>query len=202
MFDSDLQLGREPPGTKLTVMLGGHYWDAWTLYPSTDMGIKMARAVLHRHLGIPEDEPVVASARLARNCLPQQTVGHRKRMGEAHWELLSAFKGQLTVAGPSYTNVGVLPSMRAGFDAGMRIAKSAPLWRISECSPAPASHLLSPDKTKAMRESFFNNTGKHDPVGKTGLEWAIGDAAEQVMAVPQQNVFLKRASVQEFPKPL
>ncbi|KAI0817713.1 hypothetical protein GGR55DRAFT_685267 [Xylaria sp. FL0064] len=133
LFDSDLRTDdSEVPGTKLTVMLGGHHWDGWKHLPSEEVGISMAKEVVRRQLGIGEAEEVVASARLCRDCLPQHFVGHRDRMREAHYELMSAFQGQLTVAGPSYTTVGVIPAMRAGFDAGMRVARghSQPWFRI------------------------------------------------------------------------
>ncbi|KAI1279983.1 hypothetical protein F5Y07DRAFT_387216 [Xylaria sp. FL0933] len=133
LFDSDLRTDdSEVPGTKLTVMLGGHHWDSWKHLPSEEVGIGMAKEVVRRQLGIGEAEEVVASARLCRDCLPQHFVGHRDRMREAHYELMSAFQGQLTVAGPSYTTVGVIPAMRAGFDAGMRVARghSQPWFRI------------------------------------------------------------------------
>lgn len=134
LFDSDLRTSdSEMPGTKLTVMLGGHHWDDWEYCPSEEAGIAMAKAVVQRQLGISKTEEVVARARLCRDCLPQHFVGHRERMRDAHYELMSAFQGHLTVAGPSYTAVGVIPAMRAGFDAGMRVARDheQPWFRIS-----------------------------------------------------------------------
>ncbi|TGJ86208.1 hypothetical protein E0Z10_g2537 [Xylaria hypoxylon] len=133
LFDSDLRTSdSEMPGTKLTVMLGGHHWDSWEHYPSEEMGIAMAKEVVRRQLGISENEKVVAGARLCRECLPQHFVGHRDRMRGAHYELMSTFQGHLTVAGPSYTAIGVIPAMRAGFDAGMRVARgrAQPWFRI------------------------------------------------------------------------
>ncbi|KAI3342752.1 hypothetical protein F4824DRAFT_485643 [Ustulina deusta] len=133
LFDSDLRTGdSEMPGTKLTVMLGGHHWDGWKHFPSEEMAIVMAKEVVRRQLGISDNEKVVAGARLCRDCLPQHFVGHRNRMKEAHYDLMSAFQGHLTVAGPSYTTIGVIPAMRAGFDAGMRVARGhvQPWFRI------------------------------------------------------------------------
>ncbi|GAP83408.2 putative protoporphyrinogen oxidase [Rosellinia necatrix] len=124
LFDSELRTNdSEIPGTKLTVMLGGHHWDGWKYFPSEEVGIAMAKEVVKRQLGISDTENVVARARLCPNCLPQHFVGHRERMRDAHYEIMSAFQGHLTVAGPSYTSVGVIPAMRAGFDAGMRVAR-------------------------------------------------------------------------------
>ena len=64
-------------GTKLTVMLGGHWWDGWdpkSDLPDEESAIEMARAVVKRHLGI-TDMPVVAKARLARNAIPAVSSG-------------------------------------------------------------------------------------------------------------------------------
>ncbi|KAI2615641.1 hypothetical protein GGR54DRAFT_632059 [Hypoxylon sp. NC1633] len=140
LFDSDISLRQDRPGgTKLTVMLGGRYWDEGLIgqlgvFPNEEAGKELALAAVQRHLGISPDERVVASARLCRDCLPQHTVGHRRRMSRAHRELLTAFHGRLSVAGPSYTTVGVVPSMRAGYDAGMRVARGhgVPYFRDSD----------------------------------------------------------------------
>ena len=173
LFDSDLRTGdSEMPGTKLTVMLGGHHWDGWEHFPSEEAGISMAKEVVRRQLGISEDERVVAGARLCRDCLPQHFVGHRDRMKEAHYELLSAFQGHLTVAGPSYTTIGVIPSMRAGFDAAMRVARGhrQPWFRV------PKQNRITPENTTPHTPEMdywvgAKNAGQtHDTVGDTGLE--------------------------------
>lgn len=123
IFDSDLIVDpKHPKGTKLTVMLGGHLWDDWKHLPTEEAGIEMARAAVQKQLGIGAEEKVQAAAKLCRDCLPQHFVGHRERMAEAHGEILRAFRGRLSVAGPSYTNVGVIPAMRAGWEAALRVA--------------------------------------------------------------------------------
>jgi protoporphyrinogen/coproporphyrinogen III oxidase len=133
LFDSDItpqktQHGEDaqPRGTQLTVMLGGHYWDNWAFLPDEQAGIEMAKAVVAKHLGIPPTSEVIVSARLCRDAIPQHFVGHRDRMARAHSELLDAFHGRLSVAGPSYGPIGVVPSMRAGFDAAMRVVRGGP----------------------------------------------------------------------------
>lgn len=157
LFDSDLQSRDERPGTKLTVMLGGHYWDGWDRYPSEDMAKEMALQAVQRHLRISPDEKVIASAHLCRDCLPQHTVGHRDRMKNAHYELLTAFKGQLSVAGPSYTTIGVIPAMRAGFDVAMRVAhRRGPLW------------YRKPEDLEFVQPKIRDIFDDH--VGETGLE--------------------------------
>lgn len=106
VFDSDVSVGQDTiPGTKVTVMLGGHWWDDWDIYPDEEEGGRMARAVLERHLGITE-EPQVVRVALQKNCIPQYTVGHEERMAETS-HLLERFDGRLRVAGSSYTGVGM-----------------------------------------------------------------------------------------------
>lgn len=187
LFDSDVQTREEVPGTKLTVMLGGHYWSDWHFLPSEESGIALARSVLQRHLGIPADaEGVIASARLCRDCLPQHTVGHRKRVAQAHYELESAFQGKLMVAGPSYTTIGVIPAMRAGYDAGMRIAKgSQPYFLPHRPSIADEGAFLAFEK---------NDYDQKDHVGLTGLQWATEPEADAYIAVEKDSMLLRRAT--------
>ncbi|KAI1376251.1 Protoporphyrinogen oxidase [Hypoxylon crocopeplum] len=160
LFDSDCEIRDEPAGTKLTVMLGGHYWDGWTQYPAEGMAVNMAFQAVQRHLGIDPAEEVFASACLCRDCIPQHFVGHRERMEISHYDLLAAFQGRLSVAGPSYTAVGVKPSMRAGFDVAMRVATGrGPPW------------FRRPD----AEDSFFafspaSGDDNPDHVGSTGLK--------------------------------
>ncbi|KAI3322267.1 Protoporphyrinogen oxidase [Xylariaceae sp. AK1471] len=181
LFDSDLRTGDdEMPGTKLTVMLGGHYWDDWEHLPTEEMGIAMAKGLVQRHLGISETEKVVARAHLCRDCLPQHFVGHRDLMKEAHYELMSAFQGHLTVAGPSYTTIGVIPAMRAGYDAGMRVARGhgQPWFRIpGQASPAPETAQNKPlpeadwwEIKPGMAMGFEADSEVSDMVGASGLE--------------------------------
>jgi protoporphyrinogen oxidase len=123
-----LKLGHEPgldtptrtcqdsaPGTKLTVMLGGHWWDSWadSDYPDEQEGIKMAKSVLKRHLNITE-EPAIAKARLQRDCIPQYPVGYRDYMANIHKKvLIDDFKGRVKVAGPWWQGaVGVNDCIR------------------------------------------------------------------------------------------
>ena len=111
-------------GTKLTVMLGGHWWDGWdpmSDLPNEESAIEMARAVLERHLGI-IDVPLVAKARLARNAIPQYQVGYHQAMGQVHWKLLEAFGSRLRVAGPSVQGaVGVNDCVRAATGLALRL---------------------------------------------------------------------------------
>ncbi|KAI0160336.1 Protoporphyrinogen oxidase [Xylariaceae sp. FL1272] len=170
LFDSDLKTGgSEAPGTKLTVMLGGHYWDELDILPTEEEGITMAKEVVNKHLGIPLDQEVITSVRLCEDCLPQHFLGHRDRMNKAHYELLSTFQGKLTVAGPSYTSVGVIPAMRAGFDAAMRVARGHKQPWFPNPIPSPASE-LGEEALSNWWERLQNSDNIFDHVGATGLE--------------------------------
>lgn len=98
-------------------MLGGHWWDGWSSYPDEDECVAMARLLLARQLGL-EEEPVTAQATLQRNCIPQYTVGHSRRMATAHRGLVGAFEGRLKVAGSAFgvAGVGVNDCLRGAWD--------------------------------------------------------------------------------------
>ncbi|MCJ1381625.1 oxygen-dependent protoporphyrinogen oxidase [Xylographa soralifera] len=121
VFDSDATIGQdEIPGTKLTVMLGGHWWNGWDTYPDEEEGAKMAKAILARHLNIIE-EPQAARVALQKECIPQYTVGHASRMRRASSSLLDHFHGRLRVAGNSYSGVGLNDCVRAAKELTMRL---------------------------------------------------------------------------------
>jgi oxygen-dependent protoporphyrinogen oxidase len=135
LFDSDRELGDmvasnarpvrdSVPGTKLTVMLGGHLWDDLpaSFWPDADAAAEMAMSVVERHLGIPRSDRVVASSKACRQCIPQHYKGHLHKLVAAHDELEAAFQGRLAVAGGSYTLPGVLPSLRAARDIAAQVA--------------------------------------------------------------------------------
>lgn len=116
VFDTDATVGQDSiPGTKLTVMLGGHWWDDWDSYPDEEEGASMAKAIIARHLGITE-QPQAVHVGLQKDCIPQYTVGHDDRMQRAHHLLEQEFDGRLRVAGNSYTGVGLNDCVRAAKD--------------------------------------------------------------------------------------
>lgn len=128
IFSSEASVGQDSAsGTKLTVMLGGHWWDG--LYekdlPDEQTGIEMARSLLKRHLHIVE-EPLVAKAKLQRNAIPQYTVDHAKRMNQLHQCLNDDFAGsRLKVAGAWYTGVGINDCVRSGYNAARSVLSEA-----------------------------------------------------------------------------
>ncbi|CAI7653318.1 unnamed protein product [Penicillium viridicatum] len=101
------------PGTKLTVMLGGHYWDGFEEYPDHDTAVKMARDMLKRHMNI-TDTPTVARSRLQKDAIPQYTVGHLDRMYTLSNTVRKEYKNRLILAGNWYNGLSVGDCVRQG----------------------------------------------------------------------------------------
>ncbi|KAI0200289.1 hypothetical protein F4808DRAFT_450917 [Astrocystis sublimbata] len=169
------------PGTKLTVMLG------------EEMGIAMAKELVRRQLGISDSE--------------RHFLGHRERMEGAHFELFEVFGSQLTVAGPSYTTIGVIPAMRAGFDAGMRVARghAQPWFRLPEELRAVGdednadkeidywSHELQEDAGVIVGGDFGDENGRAvDINGTTGLESFTEDEWEYLQPFPKDKLLFRK----------
>ena len=126
VFDSDAIIGQDTAsGTKVTVILGGHWWDEWPVYPDEEEAASMARAVLLRHLNI-NTEPTAIHVSLQRDCIPQYTVGHFDRLAAAHDYVSDRFHGRLTLAGSSYNGVSVNDCIRAGVDAAHGVKAPGP----------------------------------------------------------------------------
>jgi oxygen-dependent protoporphyrinogen oxidase len=107
IFDSDAVTGQDTAdGTKLTVMLGGHWWDGWEHYPSEEEGLELARSVIRRHLGI-TDEPLASHVNLSKDCIPQYTVGFDDRLKAYGQKLKDDYRGRVRVVGNLYNGVGV-----------------------------------------------------------------------------------------------
>ncbi|RLL96363.1 hypothetical protein CFD26_104998 [Aspergillus turcosus] len=119
IFDSESTKGQDNvPCTKLTVMLGGHYWDGWEWsdYPKPDTCIQMSKSLLKRHLGI-TDCPLQTSVAIKHQCIPQYTVGHLSRMRDLSQTVRQEFNNRLTLAGNWYNGVGVTDCVRQGYMA-------------------------------------------------------------------------------------
>lgn len=118
-------------GTKLTVIIGGHYWSDWTSYPSKEEGIKMAKEVVKRHLKITE-EPLVSASTLQLDCIPRYAVGHHDRVAETHKWLMDRFSGRVKAAGSWVDGVGVNDCLRSAWNAVYNLddAKSSSLNHV------------------------------------------------------------------------
>ena len=132
VFDSESSFGQDSSsGTKLTVMLGGHWWDEFDSYPDEDEGAWMAKEVLKQHLGVTK-EPSAIRVSLQKDCIPQYEVGHESRMARVSFELLSEFSGRVRVAGSSYTGVGINDCIRSGWDITKGLVRGT-AWTGLEC---------------------------------------------------------------------
>ncbi|CAK4025957.1 Protoporphyrinogen oxidase [Lecanosticta acicola] len=112
----------ETRGTKVTVMLGGHWWNDWPAFPDEQEGLSMARSVLERHLGIKE-EPEAWKVNLQKDCIPQYTVGHEQRLKQAHNNIWREYKGRLRVAGNWMSGVGVNDCLRSAYEVAKNLSK-------------------------------------------------------------------------------
>ena len=126
-FDSHVGIGDagpggSEPGTKVFVLLGGHYYEGMDP-PSEGQAIEQAKAVLERHLGVPRDTPCYATSRLAPNCLPQHLVGHNANVTKLSEQLERRFGNRLAAAGGSFGKPGVVPAARAGYDIASAVAR-------------------------------------------------------------------------------
>ncbi|CDM35397.1 hypothetical protein DTO013E5_7895 [Penicillium roqueforti] len=101
------------PGTKITVMLGGHYWDGFEEYPDHDTAVKMARDMLKRHMNI-TDTPTVTRSRLQKDAIPQYTVGHLDRMYKLSDTVRKDYQKRLILAGNWYNGVSVGDCVKQG----------------------------------------------------------------------------------------
>lgn len=109
VFDSDMMPGVEGDQsgegrhlTKLTMMLGGHFYHSQPI-PSLESLKNQALDALKQQLQI-DEKPVYIHASIQANCIPQYLVGHHIRMSDLHQVI--AGKG-LALVGSGYGGVGV-----------------------------------------------------------------------------------------------
>ncbi|KAK9475380.1 uncharacterized protein V1510DRAFT_387831 [Dipodascopsis tothii] len=106
VFDSTaIEAQDAGPGTKLTVMLGGHLWADGGEVRDTATAVARARAVVARHLGITA-EPLAAEATFQEQCIPQYVVGHGARLDRMRAKV-AATNGRLVLVGASYRGVAI-----------------------------------------------------------------------------------------------
>lgn len=120
VFDSDMLGGH----TRLTVMMGGHYWNDMTP-PSKDQLTQQALDTLRLHGLVPGNiEPVATHAQLQKDCIPQYAVGHVQRMKELHHQLQQKFDSRLAVVGSSYSGVGINDCVLGSWRQAAQMVKS------------------------------------------------------------------------------
>lgn len=121
IFDSDTAATDSHPGTKVTVMMGGHYWYGRSSYPDEESAVQMATAVLARHLRIYE-KPMLSNVTLQSECIPQYHVGHDEKLRRAHADLTRGFAGRVAVAGSSFGGVGLNDCIRGAREVAKKMA--------------------------------------------------------------------------------
>ncbi|KAM3414148.1 Protoporphyrinogen oxidase [Cercospora zeina] len=142
----------ETRGTKLTVMLGGHWWDGWPALPNEQEGVALARSVLERHLGIKE-EPEAWQVNLEKDCIPQYTVGHEQRLKDAHNNIWRQYKGRLRVAGNWMSSPGVNDCLRSAYEVVKNISRDATgLEHVGEAPTVRLAPVLPRRKTSDESE--------------------------------------------------
>lgn len=116
--------GAEDGQTRVTVMLGGHYWQS-EAPPSPEALLSGALETLHLHGIVPSSvEPIHHKAQIQENCIPQYLVGHPQRMRQLHSALLGKYDGKLGLVGSSYNGVGMNDCVKSSWDQARRQARS------------------------------------------------------------------------------
>jgi protoporphyrinogen/coproporphyrinogen III oxidase len=124
-FDSQVGLSGpgEPDGTKLFVLMGGHYYDKpGQVIPTEQEAVAQAKALVQRHLGIDASSPCHAMASLAKDCIPQQNVGWMSRLRRLDEQLTREYRGTVAAVGGFISRPGVLGALAEG-------------WRAAQLSP-------------------------------------------------------------------
>ncbi|CAG8624720.1 12414_t:CDS:2 [Racocetra fulgida] len=111
VFDSDAmphQDYKKDKYTKLTVMMGGHYYNDLSEndYPNKDELLSQAIEKIEKHLGV-YSTPLQCMAQIHRKCIPQYYVGHYSRMRELHYAIKKKYGKRLSVGGASYFGVSI-----------------------------------------------------------------------------------------------
>jgi oxygen-dependent protoporphyrinogen oxidase len=131
IFDSYAVKGQDTaPGTKVTIMLGGHWWDGWKAYPTEAEGLEMAKSVVNRHLHI-TDEPLASHVNLSKDCIPQYTLGYEDRLRDFASELQTEFKGKMRVVGNQFNGVGVNDCVTAAWRLASNMKGNG--WKSRSC---------------------------------------------------------------------
>ncbi|KAI6785845.1 protoporphyrinogen/coproporphyrinogen III oxidase [Emericellopsis cladophorae] len=155
-------------GTKLFVLMGGHYFDEGHPIPTEEEAIQQAKNLLERQLGIPKDTPCHAVANLAKDCLPQHTVGHAERITKLDQALQAKFKNRLAPIGGSFTKPGVAGALRAGYDMAFDLTYES--FHMNGLEEYGAEHAMSPSFVKVPDNSPMLRYNAHLSVNKKNTE--------------------------------
>ncbi|KAH9874055.1 hypothetical protein IAQ61_004683 [Plenodomus lingam] len=170
IFDSYGVSGQDSaPGTKLTVMMGGHWWDGWPDFPTAEEGVENARALLQRHLGITE-EPVTHIANLSRDCIPQYTLGYADRLADLAHTLSQEFKGKLRLVGNQVNGVGVNDCITGAWNVARGLRGTG--WQGRSCGLDRAVDTrewkVVPKSSVVYRAGHKGGAGQENATGEVG----------------------------------
>lgn len=171
IFDSSAIHGQDnAPGTKVTIMMGGHWWDGWTSYPTDEEALQAARNLLKRHLNITE-KPVAHIVNLSKDCIPQYTVGYSDRLSNLSINISAKYKGRLKVVGNQFNGVGVNDCITGAWNIarGLRGAE----WKDRNCG---LRRSLDPREWVIVPRSELEYQIKG---AKEGLEQGVGEGLDQ-----------------------
>jgi oxygen-dependent protoporphyrinogen oxidase len=131
IFDNSAVRGQDSaPGTKMTVMMGGHWWNGFDGFPDEEEGLAMARKVIERHLGI-TDEPVASYVNLSKDCIPQYTLGYEDRLRTFASSIQDEFNGRLRVVGAQFNGVGVNDCITGAWNVARGLRGEG--WKSRSC---------------------------------------------------------------------
>lgn len=92
--------------TVLTVMMGGRWFDQWFGEQTSQKDLRdVAQQYVHKILHIKE-EPKFSRVHTLHKCIPQYTVGHKRRVENIR-NYISSYKLPLSLCGAAYDGVGI-----------------------------------------------------------------------------------------------
>lgn len=136
IYDSCLDYYRQPvfgssletkeTCTKLTVMMGGHFWAQRGSTPSIEECVAHARGALTRQLGIDFDthKPQIEYELVGGFGIPQYTVGYDMWATEVRQAVQAVYDGRLTLGGMNFNRgVGVPDCVSLGYGCARGLAR-------------------------------------------------------------------------------
>lgn len=114
--------------TKLTVMMGGHFWLNKASLPNEEESLKLIKTALKRHLeidldGIPQQDMIINSTFIPQ-CLPQYNVGYEELSSNFKDSLNKEFQGKISLGGMSFCDGAGVPDCFAnGFKDASKLAE-------------------------------------------------------------------------------
>lgn len=92
--------------TVITVMMGGRWFDKWFGHQPSQKELRdVAQRYVHQILNI-TDEPKFSRVHTLHKCIPQYTVGHKRRV-ESIRDYIKSYKLPLSLCGAAYDGVGI-----------------------------------------------------------------------------------------------